>query len=224
MKKFKIQRWKIIVGSLVIVFFMIIGAIRHDMNLDIDVLRDKLNELPDLAFENIHMTREISGDLWKVNIPLVSQEDLHLKLQSLDISRTLENNKGEWLFFGREGIYSHDQQLARINDLTGTLNNGLRELKIKSPGVNWSAIKNALEFPNGLTVYDDALILSTSKASLDKTGVILLNQGGVIKWSRSNLDAKTAQNLKQNSKPASKQVKQVQKSRPAKKSKTRSKR
>ncbi len=185
-KKFKVPRWKIIIGLLVIVFFMIITSIRHDLHLDVDMLRESLSTLPDLAFENIKMTREISGDLWSVKIPRVSQEKMHLKLQSLDISRTLENNKGEWLFFGREGVYSHDQQAAKINDLTGTLSNGKRILNFESPGVNWNGHQNEIEFPDGLVVYDEAVSLSTSQASLDKDGVILLNQGGVIEWSRSS--------------------------------------
>ncbi len=185
--KLKIKLWKIIVGILVLSFFAIVMSVRRDMNLNIDLLRESLNKLPDLAFENITMSREVSGDVWDVHIPLVSQESMHLKLQSLDITRTLHDNAGQWYFFGQEGIYSHDEQAASINGLTGTFQDDKgHNLKLLSPVVNWQAGQNALVFNDGLTVYDNEFKLTGNQASIDQKGVILLQHGGVIEWGKSS--------------------------------------
>lgn len=168
-------------------FFGLVVLVRYamrDMQLDVDLLRDSLLNMPGLVMENIRMSREISGDIWSVKVPYLDREGDTVHLRSLDIRRHISGDKGEWYFFGREGIYSHDLKAASISSLLGTLQNNNRTLNLESRQLTWQESENSLVFPEGLTLYDDEFLLRTPIASIDKSGVILLEQGGVIQWVR----------------------------------------
>ena len=168
-------------------FFGLVALVRYairDIQLDVDLLRDSLMNMPGLVMENIQMAREISGDMWRVKVPYLDREKDTLRLRSLDIRREISGDRGEWYFFGREGIYSHDIKAASISGLLGTLENEDRTWNLESKRLNWQQDKDSLVFPEGLVIYDDEFILTTPLASIDKSGVILLEQGGVIQWAR----------------------------------------
>ena len=39
-------------------------------------------------------------------------------------------------------------------------------------------------FPLGLTLYDDEFVLRTSEASMDESGVVVLEKGGTVTWTK----------------------------------------
>lgn len=178
----KLSRPKIIMCAL---FFGLVAVVRYairDMQLDVDLLRESLLNMPGLVMENIQMAREISGDMWRVRLPYLDREGNTVRLRSLDIRRQLSGDKGEWYFFGREGIYSHDIKAASISGLLGTLENDGRTWNLESSRLDWQESKDLLIFPEGLVIYDDEFMLRTPEAGIGKNGVILLEKGGVIQW------------------------------------------
>ena len=180
----KLTRTRLIMCAL---FFGLVVLVRYamrDINLDVDLLRESLLNMPGLVMENIQMAREISGDMWRVKVPYLDREGNTIHLRSLDIRRIISGDGGEWYFFGREGIYSHDIKAASITGLLGTLEAQTRTLNLESSRLNWQESRDELVFPEGLTLYDDEFLLRTTTASIDKKGVILLEKGGVIQWVR----------------------------------------
>lgn len=182
--KIKISPFKIVLALLFLGLVMLVDFARRDMKLDVDILRESLMNIPGIVMENIHMTREISGDLWNVRVPYLQQDGDAVSLKSIDIRRTISGDKGEWYFFGREGVYSNDQKAASINGLLGTLEANNRTWNLESQKLNWQEDKNTFVFPEGLVIYDDEFMLKTPHASMDESGVILLQRGGVIQWVR----------------------------------------
>ncbi len=154
----------------------------RDMELDVDVLRESIMNLPAVIMENIQLSREVSGDMWRIKIPYLDRDGDVVNVKSLDIRRQISGDKGEWYFFGREGIYSHDVKEASITDLLGTLKDENRTWKLEGKRLNWQEKNNTLTFPEGLTIYDEELSLNAPNASIDNRGVILLDHGGVIQW------------------------------------------
>ena len=178
----KLSRTKIVMVALFVGLVIIVSYARRDIQLDVDLLRESLLNMPGLVMENIQMSREVSGDMWRIKLPYLDREGDIIRMRSLDIRRQLSGDKGEWYFFGREGIYSHDINAASISGLLGTLENDGRTWKLESNRLDWQEGKDSLVFPEGLFIYDDELKLKTPQASIDKSGVILLEQGGVIQW------------------------------------------
>ncbi len=154
----------------------------RDMELDVDVLRESIMNLPAVIMENIQLSREVSGDMWRIKIPYLDRDGDTVNVKSLDIRREISGDKGEWYFFGREGIYSHDVKEASITDLLGTLKDENRTWNLEGKRLNWQEKNNTLTFPEGLTIYDEELSLKAPNASMDNSGVILLDHGGVIQW------------------------------------------
>ena len=154
----------------------------RDMSLDVDLLRDSLLNMPGLVMENIQMSREISGDLWRVRVPYLDREGDTIRMRSLDIRREIKDTKREWYFFGREAVYLHDNKTASLEGLLGTLETEDRVWNLESKTLTWQEKDNALGFPEGFTIYDEEFLLRTPQASMDESGVILLEQGGVIQW------------------------------------------
>ena len=182
--KFKISRYKIIIFLLLIGVLVLVRYAMRDMNLDIDLLRESLMNMPGIVMENIQFAREISGDMWHVKVPYLDRDGNIISVKSLDVKRELSGDKGQWTFFGREAIYSYDQKVATLKDLSGTLQSNKRSWTLESPRLNWKEEKNTFVFPEGLIVYDSEFLLRTPTASMDNSGVILLKQGGVIRWVR----------------------------------------
>ena len=182
--KFKISRYKILIFLLIIGVIVLVRYAMSDMNLDIDLLRESIMNMPGMVMENINFSREISGDMWRVKIPYLDRDGNIISVKSLDVKRELNGNKGEWTFFGREAIYSYDQKVASLKGLSGTLQTDKRSWTLESPRLNWKEEKNTFTFPEGLVVYDNEFLLRTPTASMDNSGVILLKQGGVIRWVR----------------------------------------
>ena len=181
----KLTRTRLIMCAL---FFGLVSLVRYairDIHLDVDLLRESLLNMPGLVMENIQMAREISGDMWRVKIPYLDRDGDTMHLRSLDIRRQISGDKGEWYFFGRDGIYSHDIKAASISGLLGTLENDGRTWNLESTRLDWQNDKTYLVFPEGLTIYDDEFMLRTPVASIDKSGVVLLEKGGVIQWVKS---------------------------------------
>lgn len=154
----------------------------RDMELDVDVLRESIMNVPAVIMENIQLSREVSGDMWRVKIPYLDRDDDIVHVRSLDIRREISGDKGEWYFFGREGIYSHDVKAASINGLLGTLADENRTWNLEGKKLNWQEGNSTFIFPEGLVIYDDEFSLNASYASMDNSGVILLDHGGVIQW------------------------------------------
>ena len=170
---------------LILIAFGIITLVKYalsDMNLDVDLLRESLLNMPGIVMENIRFSRTVSGDLWQVKLPYLEQRDKAVNFLSADIKRTISGDKGQWTFFGKSGIYSDDEKTASISDLTGSLQENNRNWLLESPNLTWQDENNTFIFPHGLTIHDDEFNLSTPIASTDNSRVILLQHGGVIKW------------------------------------------
>ena len=156
----------------------------RDMELDIDVLRESIMNVPGVVMENIQMSREISGDMWRIKIPYLDQSGDAVNVKSLDIRREISGDKGEWYFFGSEGVYSHNEKSASIKGLLGTLEDENRTWNLEGKKLNWQEDNNTFIFPEGLVIYDEELSLNAPEASMDNSGVILLDHGGVIQWQK----------------------------------------
>ena len=190
-RKFKISNYKYRI-FLFVLFFGIVTLVRYamsDMNLDVDLLRESLMKMPGIVMENINFSREISGDMWRVKIPYLDRNGNIINVKSLDVKRELNGDKGEWTFFGGEGVYLYDKKTASLKKLSGTLQtknsknkNHDRTWILESPQLDWKEEKNTFTFPEGLVIYDGEFLLRTPLASMDNSGVILLEKGGVIRW------------------------------------------
>ena len=178
----KISRFKIVMASLFIGLIVIVSYARRDIKLDVDLLRDSLLNLPGIVMENIQMSREVYGDMWRVRIPYLDQKDNAIHMRSLDIKREISGDKGEWYFFGKSGVYSNDMKAASLSGLLGTLQTETRTLNLESSRLDWKEGVDSLVFPEGLSIYDDEFMLKTPHASIDKSGVVLLEKGGVLQW------------------------------------------
>ncbi len=173
---------KIIMCSIFIGLVVLVRYALRDMQLDIDLLRDSLLNMPGIVMENIQMSREISGDLWRVRVPYLDRDGDTIRMRSLDIRREIKDTKREWYFFGREGTYLHEKKTASLNGLLGTLETEDRVWNLESKILTWQEKNNALGFPEGFLIYDEEFLLRTPQASMDESGVITLEQGGVIQW------------------------------------------
>ena len=180
--KIKISPTKIFLAALFIGIIILARYAMRDMNLNVDLLRESLMRMPGLVMENIQFSREVSGDIWRVKIPYLEREGNLISVKSLDVTREISNDNGEWKFIGDEGIYSYDKNIASVSGLHGTLDSKTRILTLESPKLNWTQENNTFVFPEGLVIYDSEFFLRTPLASMDNSGVILLEQGGVIQW------------------------------------------
>ena len=180
--KIKISRPKFLMCFLFLGLVVLVRYAMRDMELDVDLLRESIMNVPAIVMENIQLSREVSGDMWRVKIPYLDRDGDVVNVKSLDIRRQISGDKGEWYFFGREGVYSHDVKTASINGLLGTLADENRTWNLEGRKLNWQEKNNTFTFPEGLVLYDEELSLNAPYASMDNSGVILLQHGGVIQW------------------------------------------
>ena len=169
-----------------LLFLGLVALVRfamRDMELDVDLLRESLMNTPGITIENIHMKREISGDLWQVQIPSLSREDEQIIAHSLDINRTIKNG-GQWYFFCKEAYYFYDKGLAKVKGLLGTISStdGRKVFNLESSFLEWFDMN--FNFPEGLIFYDNEFLLKTNFASMDRNGVIILEKGVEIQWQK----------------------------------------
>ena len=182
--KLKVSKARIITCLLFIGVIILVQYAMSDMNLNVDLLRESVSKMPGMMMENIQLNREISGDMWHVKIPYLDREGNTVNMRSLDVLREISGDKGEWYFFGHTGVYSLDKQIGSVNGLLGTMQTENRTWNLESSRLDWQQENNTFIFPEGFVIYDDEFLLRTPKASMDNSGVILLEQGGVIQWVR----------------------------------------
>ena len=183
--KIRISPKKIILALILLGIIRLVQYAISDMNLDVDLLRESLLNMPGMVMENIRFSREVSGDLWQVRLPYVEEREKTLIFMSADISRTLSGDKGKWSFFGKSGTYSDDAKTASIFSLTGTLQDENRTWILESPQFTWQDKNTTFIFPEGLTIHDEEFSLVTPIASTDNSRVIFLDHGGVIRWRKA---------------------------------------
>jgi hypothetical protein len=155
----------------------------RDISLDVDLLREGLERMPGLLLENLEFEREISGDFWRVQIPWAQRSGGRVEVRSFDVHRRIADG-GEWYFRSARGVYSEEAASVDLGPLLGTLATGVRVLNLESPRLFWSRDGSDFLFPEGLTIYDAEFILRADVASLDASGTVLLDRGGVIRWTR----------------------------------------
>ena len=153
----------------------------RDISLDLDLLRESLENMPAVVMENLEFERGISGELWLVRIPLAERRNEMIEIRSVDVRRRLADGK-EWFFRGARGLYSESAESADLVGLLGTLETDSLVMNLESPSVSWSKSENVFLFPKGLSLYDAEFILETDLASFDVSGVIAFNEGAVIRW------------------------------------------
>ena len=135
-----------------------------------------------LVAENVNFSRVISEDLWRVYAPRAERYGEKLVMYSSDVWRQFTNGR-EWYFKSQYGVYSEKTESADFTPLFGILEAGARVLNLESPHLVWVKAKGKdFLFPKGVTLYDDEFLLEADVASIDESGVILLNEGGVITW------------------------------------------
>ena len=81
-------------------------------------------------------------------------------------------------------MYSNDERAAELRGLLGTLETPTRVLNLESPELRWREEQGEFRFPSGLTLYDDEFVLRASEASMDESGVVLLDKGGTVIWTK----------------------------------------
>jgi len=167
--------------STLFVIGVMIKYISSDINLDLDLLRKSLENMPAVVLENLEFEREISGDMWWVRVPLAKRQNYIVEVHSVDVRRRLADGN-EWFFMGSRGLYSETAESADLTGLLGTLETGTRVLNLESPLLSWSKSTDVFLFPRGLVIYDAEFLLETKLASLDISGVVALNEGAVIRW------------------------------------------
>ena len=180
--KVKLSPVKIFIFALFIGIVVLVRFAMRDMKLDVDLLRETLMRMPGIVMENIQFSREVSGDMWHVKIPYLDRDGNLFSVKSLDVTREISGDGGEWTFFGREGLYSFDKAIATVSGLRGRLDTKTRVWTLDSPRLDWKEENNTFTFPEGLVIYDTEFLLRTPMASMDNSGVILLEQGGVTQW------------------------------------------
>ena len=156
----------------------------RDIKLDVDLLKESLERMPGLVLENLEFEREISGDLWQVQIPYAERQGDMIQVRSVDVRRWLADGK-EWYFWGSQGIYRDDEGTADLTRLLGTMETDARVLNLESPHLLWNQADEEFFFPEGFILYDDEFILTAEVASIDDAGMILLDKGGTVKWMRN---------------------------------------
>ena len=179
----KVSRVKVGMGVLVVGIVALVRYAMRDMRLDVDLLREGLMNMPGLVMENMQLAREVSGDVWHVRVPYLERRGELVAVRSVDVRRQIREG-GEWYLFGAEGVYSNDERTACVNGLLGTLEAPARIWNLESPRVLWSEASGDFVFPRGLTLYDDEFLLSAPEASMDRTGVVLLEKGGQLQWTK----------------------------------------
>ena len=183
--KIRVSPKKIFLALVLLGIIRLVQYAISDMNLDVDLLRESLMNMPGMVMENIRFSRKISGDVWQVRLPYVEERDKMLIFMSADISRTLSGDKGRWSFFGKTGTYSDDAKTASISELTGSLEENGTTWLLESPKFTWQDKNTTFIFPEGLTISGDEFSLVTPIASTDNSRVILLQHGGVIRWRKA---------------------------------------
>ncbi len=180
--KFK-KIYVFIILALIATVFMV-HYVYKDINLDFeDLIKKSIDNIPDLVLENLEFSREISGDLWTAKFPLAERHDGLIYLSSLDIRRKFPDGK-VWYFGSARGIYDNENKSASLKGLLGTMETEMRVLNLESPEFTWSEGDDGFFFPQGLTIYDDEFILITPKASMDESGVLELEKGGSLRWTK----------------------------------------
>ena len=135
--KIRISRPKFLMCFLFLGLVVLVRYAMRDMELDVDLLRESIMKVPAIVMENIQLSREVSGDMWRVKIPYLDRDGDVVNVKSLDIRRQISGDKGEWYFFGLEGVYSHDIKAASIKGLLGTLADENRTWNLEGRKLNW---------------------------------------------------------------------------------------
>ena len=167
-----------------LVIFVMAGYIVRDINLDVELLRESLENVPSVVMENLEFEREISGELWRVRTPVAERRHDIVEFQTIEVQRRFVSGK-EWFFTGLHGFYSEATESADVMDLTGTMETDTRMLNVESPFLSWTMDENVFLFPRGLIVYDAEFLLETDVAILDESGIMALNEGAVIRWRKN---------------------------------------
>jgi hypothetical protein len=176
----KIKKSFIALGIALFCVGLLVRYAFRDIRLDVDILRESLEKMPQLVLENLEFEREVSGDLWRVRVPLVQRREDKIEVRSVDVRRLTDGR--EWYFLGARGFYSEKAASADLLSLLGTLETDERVLNLESPWLSWSRDENVFLFPKGLTIYDAEFILQSDVASIDASGIVLLDKGGIMRW------------------------------------------
>jgi len=156
----------------------------EDYYLNLDQLRESLENVPVVVLENLEFEREISGEMWRVKTPVAERKHDIVEFYSMDVQRRFVSGK-EWFFTGSRGIYSETAESADVTDVVGTMETDTRVLNLESPFLEWTMNENLFLFPRGLVVHDPEFLLEADLASLDESGIMALNEGAVIRWRKS---------------------------------------
>ena len=83
----KVSRVKIGMGVLVVAIVALVRYAMRDMQLDVDLLREGLMNMPGLVMENMQLAREVSGDVWRVRVPYLERRGELVAVRSAGNSR-----------------------------------------------------------------------------------------------------------------------------------------
>ena len=71
-----------------------------------------------------------------------------------------------------------------VRGVHGTMETPERTWNLEGAVLRWDDKSREFTFPEGLTLYDSEFLLVTPEASMDEAGVVLLEKGGSLQWTR----------------------------------------
>jgi hypothetical protein len=153
----------------------------QDINLELDLLQASASRLQEVVLENLEFEREYGGDLWSARISQAAKDGDVLSIRSVDAYRRTDGGD-EWLFKGDHGVYHLTDETLELFDVRGVIEDSGRTLRLNSAQLTWKRQENKFIFSEGLEVESGEFSLTALSAVLEAEGVILLREGGTVKW------------------------------------------
>jgi hypothetical protein len=180
---------KILFWGISILFaIMIINYLVQDAKLNIETAKLGLNNTPEIRIENMRFERDISGSLWRINIPSLERQKEVTRILSIDVFREFPNGD-VWKITGYDGEYIESSETAILNDISGRLVIDGKAFEVYAPQASWEKSGDFVALSKGAAINGEFCSMSADKAIIED-GNLLNIEGGEIIWNFVSYDTR----------------------------------
>jgi len=176
-------------GMLLLFTAIIISYLIHDIGLNTEIIKLAITDVPDLRLENIKFERDISGAIWKINVPSLERQKGVVKILSIDVTRELPNGH-IWEIKSDNGEYMEDSEIAAFNEISGDIAVDGQVFKLYAPYALWEKNRDLVTFSKGFAIRGEFSSIFADEAKIEAGNLIIIEKGGEIIWNISSYDIK----------------------------------
>jgi hypothetical protein len=151
----------------------------RDINLP---RRAALDNLPDIAVQNLQFRRTIKNRHWSVQAATAEHDSGRIRAKDIAVDvRELDSSRAATVY-AKSGEFEQDRNFLELRSLDGSISFENGSIDLAAPAASYYASDDIWTFTEGLELSGDGVMIRGRAATISPPGIFSIEKGAYVRW------------------------------------------